>query len=139
MDSLRFLNLSGNELKGLPNQAMRLKIEKVRLKNNFMKKAFWKDFNHHKVASLSDLSLSKLSTRFRELSPEVRSQLSNTLICCDVCQTNFVGQVYVLLRPCEEIWGRKNIPFLFNCCSWSCYQKCKVSEDVSELQNIHSR
>jgi len=37
-NSLRFLNLAGNELRGMPHEAMHLHIEKVRLKNNFMKK-----------------------------------------------------------------------------------------------------
>ena len=36
--TLRFLNLAGNELRGLPKQAMRLNLEKIRLKNNFMKR-----------------------------------------------------------------------------------------------------
>ena len=39
--SLRFLNLAGNELRGLPHQAIQLQLEKVRLKNNFMKKVLF--------------------------------------------------------------------------------------------------
>ena len=57
---LRFLNLAGNEIRGIPAVAMGLNIEKVRLKNNFMKKAFWSDLKRHHVTSLSSLATAAL-------------------------------------------------------------------------------
>ena len=57
---LRFLNVAGNEIRGIPAVAMGLSIEKVRLKNNFMKRAFWSDLKGHQVASLGNLATAAL-------------------------------------------------------------------------------
>jgi hypothetical protein len=45
---LKYLNLSGNQLRGVPKQMMKLNFEKDQFRNNFMRVAFWKDFKLEK-------------------------------------------------------------------------------------------
>jgi len=123
---LRFLNLAGNEIRGIPAVAMGLNIEKVRLKNNFMKKAFWSDLKRHHVTSLSSLATAALPKAIvRNMKKSVRQELFLRQQTCDSCRRPFLGQMYRLLRPVDELWGRKNVPIIFTTCSWHCFSQCK--------------
>ena len=41
--TLRYVNLAGNELRGLPHTALTMNFHKLKLKNNFMHRTFWRD------------------------------------------------------------------------------------------------
>ena len=118
LKTLKYLNLSGNQLRGFPKQMMKLNLERVKFKNNFMRVAFWKDF--------------KLEKRDDQIEEETHNSDEDEL-CCDICGAAAGSNSYTVLRPCSEIWGKTKVPFLIKCCGWECAQTANAAGSATDL------
>ena len=118
LKTLKYLNLSGNQLRGFPKQMMKLNLERVKFKNNFMRVAFWKDF--------------KLVKRDDEIKEENHNS-EDEEFSCDICGSSAGSNSYTVLRPCSEIWGKTKVPFLMKCCGWDCAQTANAVQSATEL------
>lgn len=132
---LRFLNVEGNELPGLPCGALRLNLFRIRVRNNFMSSLWWRTTSRNSPQTLKDMCRHALqATKYHELPVKIIQQLSN-FRPCDCCEKMRYGPGLRILRPCNEIWGIKRIPFLFQSCSPACYANFVENSDpiISEM------
>jgi hypothetical protein len=53
---------------------------------------------------------------------------------CDFCGGPRHGVAFCAVRPVQKIFGVKNVPFLFNCCSMECKSSFMMRRDgLSQL------
>ena len=101
--TLRYLNICGNELRGLPCSAINMTFQKIKLKNNYMGNAFWKDLEKYQPARLENLTLGVLKEHLTDqmISNPLRKKIKKAEYRCAMCKEIKIGQVYPVLRPCS--------------------------------------
>jgi hypothetical protein len=101
-DTLRYLNLAGNELTGMPHTSIKMNFHKIKLKNNLMSKAFWKDMDTHSPPSLAILALRSIDQNLEnfKLHNSIKAKLKSAKRICSICRNISIGQFYNVLRPC---------------------------------------
>lgn len=101
--SLRYLNICGNELRGLPCSAINMTFQKIKIKNNYMGNAFWKDLEKYQPARLENLTLNVLKKYLPDemISNPLRKKVNKAEYKCAMCKEIKIGQVYPVLRPCS--------------------------------------
>ena len=123
--SIRELNLSGNQLLGLPSGALYLNLKSISIANNYMHPLLWRENAKNSPQRLQDMAAHVMVTEnlvqcYPDLPEQVVHYLETGHVPCDACRGPRFGPGLVAIRPCEYIFGIKNLPFLFNCCSAEC-------------------
>ncbi|XP_071990289.1 leucine-rich repeat-containing protein 63 isoform X2 [Engystomops pustulosus] len=124
--ALEFLNVEGNSLPGLPCGALKLKLKHLRVGNNRMHPLFWRENTHIHPLRLLDLAAMSFTKNnmfryFAAIPSEVKHILESVTVC-DCCQGVLSGEGLRFIRPCEKIFGIRQLPFVFRSCSHSCYR-----------------
>ena len=103
-ETLRYINLAGNELRGLPHTALNMNLHKCRLKNNFMHRTFWPDLDKYQPPSLMTSALGVVAKVYdnKKLSSSLREMIRRAQFKCSICNHTKIGQVYNALRPCSS-------------------------------------
>ncbi|XP_064638734.1 leucine-rich repeat-containing protein 63-like isoform X2 [Lineus longissimus] len=131
---LRELNLEGNQLPAMPCGALKLKLRYLRVANNFMHPLFWEENTKNNPQRLLDLSALAFSNaglfRLYKNIPEGDMKILNSYSTCDCCSGPRYGPGIRLIRPCNKIFGVKNLPFLFRSCSPYCAKVFSSSTDT---------
>ncbi|XP_028657103.1 uncharacterized protein LOC114651364 [Erpetoichthys calabaricus] len=134
---LEFLNVEGNELGALPCGALKLQLKQLRISNNYMHHYFWEEYSKNQPQRLCDLAAMMLSKSRKysssKLPSDIKQILSNAS-SCDCCKGPLYGAGLHLIRPCEKIFGIRRLPFMFQCCSPTCYAQLKgESENLQKF------
>ncbi|XP_052216236.1 leucine-rich repeat-containing protein 63-like isoform X1 [Dreissena polymorpha] len=147
LQSLRELNMEGNQLPAMPSGALRLDLDRLNVKNNFMHPLFWHENTHNEPQRLADMTLytiarSELGKSPGQL-PESVQRLFAKRVRCDCCNGFMFGPGLRIIRPVTQLFGIKNLPFMFSACSPQCLQDFRSSkETLSDIlygrQNIES-
>ncbi|XP_073470245.1 leucine-rich repeat-containing protein 63 isoform X2 [Aquarana catesbeiana] len=124
--SLEFLNVEGNSLPAMPCGALKLKLKQLRVGNNRMHPLFWRENTHIQPQCLLDIAAMAFAKNnmiryFADIPSEVKEILLKVK-ACDCCRGALSGEGLRFIRPCEKIFGIRQLPFMFHACSPSCYR-----------------
>lgn len=114
---LKELNVAGNQLLALPASMLKMSVlTDLQVKNNLMHPIFWQEFLANPSAEFDD------ELDF-ESSDSQESQ-NKSLMFCDCCggQRSSSSSVQII-RPVEKLFGVRNLPLFFKCCSPDCLDK----------------
>lgn len=134
LESLRELNLEGNQLPAMPSGALRLDLDRLNVKNNFMHPLFWHENTHNEPQRLVDMVLlsimkSDLGKSPGKLPETVQRMIANRSVC-DCCNGPMFGPGLRIIRPVTQLFGIKNLPFMFRACSPQCLKDFRCSKDT---------
>ncbi|XP_053404310.1 leucine-rich repeat-containing protein 63-like [Mercenaria mercenaria] len=134
LESLRELNVEGNQLPAMPSGALRLDLDRLNVKNNFMHPLFWHENTHNEPQRLVDLVLlcimkSEAGKSHGKLSETIQRMIVSRSVC-DCCGGPLFGPGLRIIRPVTELFGIKNLPFMFRACSPKCLKDFRCSKDT---------
>lgn len=135
LQSLRELNLEGNQLPAMPSGALRLDLDHLNVKNNFMHPLFWHENTHNEPQRLVDIVLTSIQKSDLGNSPSrlpmgVLKLLTTSRQRCDCCSGYLFGPGLRIIRPVTQLFGIKNLPFMFRACSPRCLRDFRSSKDT---------
>lgn len=134
LQSLRELNMEGNQLPAMPSGALRLDLDRLNVKNNFMHPLFWHENTHNDPQRLVDLTLLSISRSDLGKSPgnlpeTVQRMMANRTVC-DCCSGTMFGPGLRIIRPVTQLFGIRNLPFMFQACSPQCLKHFRSSKET---------
>ncbi|XP_060573580.1 leucine-rich repeat-containing protein 63-like isoform X2 [Ruditapes philippinarum] len=134
LESLRELNVEGNQLPAMPSGALRLDLDRLNVKNNFMHPLFWHENTHNEPQRLMDLVLLNIMKSDLGKSPGLLPEAVQRMVAhrseCDCCGGPLFGPGLRIIRPVTELFGIKNLPFMFRSCSPQCLKDFRCSKDT---------
>ncbi|KAK6195404.1 hypothetical protein SNE40_000842 [Patella caerulea] len=134
MKYLLELNLEGNQLPAMPSGALKLNLQYLNVKNNFMHPLFWKENTYNEPQRLSDISSLVIYNSGRyDLTkglPESVAGAFQRPAKCDCCHGAMFGSGMKIIRPVSKLFGINNLPFLFHACSMTCLNFFKYNTDT---------
>ncbi|XP_052782567.1 leucine-rich repeat-containing protein 63-like [Mya arenaria] len=134
LQSLRELNMEGNQLSAMPSGALRLDLDRLNVKNNFMHPLFWQENTHNEPQRLADMTLLTIAKsdlgQHPGMLPESIQRLFANRVQCDCCSGFRFGPGLRIIRPVTQLFGIKNLPFMFHACSPKCLRDFRSSKDT---------
>ncbi|XP_046336914.1 uncharacterized protein LOC124118719 isoform X1 [Haliotis rufescens] len=126
------LNVEGNQLPALPGSACRLSLRSVNVRNNLMHPLFWRDSTKNQPQRLIDLAALAIhnSELVETALPQAVCSVLQSKDTCDCCRGALFGPGLRIIRPVTNIFGVKNLPFLFRSCSTLCLYVFRHSTDT---------
>jgi len=120
--SLREVDLSGNSLYYLPAEMLKLNLKTFKYSNNFTSPIFWKSCITNSAKKLkhicyAEINKNKNLENFLEknLAPDQVEDFYKEKYICPTSGRECFGEKIEILRPCKFLWGRKLVPFVFEC------------------------
>ncbi|KAL3847912.1 hypothetical protein ACJMK2_018802 [Sinanodonta woodiana] len=139
LQNLKEMNLEGNQLPAMPSGALRLHLDFLNVKNNYMHPLFWRENTQNEPQRLIDVACLTLykTERHKEsgtLPESVLRILKSHMGRCDCCQGIMFGPGLRIIRPVSKFFNIFNLPFMFRACSPECMFKFKhKTETLSEI------
>ncbi|XP_046902458.1 uncharacterized protein LOC124485137 [Hypomesus transpacificus] len=131
--ALEHLNVEGNQLPGLPCGALSLPISQLNITNNYMHRVFTRSYSRTSPQTLGHLSTHALSLALAglhhaSLPTEAQLALSRAGVC-DCCHGRLFGPGLRIIRPCQNMFGLRRVPFIFYACTPTCYSNFRNQTD----------
>ncbi|WAR28101.1 LRC63-like protein [Mya arenaria] len=131
LQSLRELNMEGNQLSAMPSGALRLDLDRLNVKNNFMHPLFWQENTHNEPQRLADMTLLTIAKSDLGQHPGMLPEsIQRFRVQCDCCSGFRFGPGLRIIRPVTQLFGIKNLPFMFHACSPKCLRDFRSSKDT---------
>ncbi|EDO39345.1 predicted protein [Nematostella vectensis] len=132
--ALRELNLEGNQLGAMPISTLFLPLKYFRISNNFIHPLFWRETASNQPQRLLDLCALNVARHDQDIAamialPETLKKLLNMPDKCDCCGGAKFGEGLRVIKGLDEVFGVKNLPFLFSSCSQYCRKKFVKNKD----------
>ncbi|KAM7442987.1 Leucine rich repeat-containing protein 63 [Porites harrisoni] len=141
LSCLRELNLEGNQLGAMPVGALYLNIKYLRINNNFTHPLLWRETATNQPQRLGDLSalvVFKEGIHFKNKNlPAAIKNIMESYTRCDCCDGPMFGPGVRVIKAPPEMFGIKNLPFLFNACTQTCRRQ--FSKSPQSLQEWMKR
>lgn len=116
--TLRDLDLSGNLIRALPAEYLKLSLKQFNFGQNLTAPCFWRESSVSQPKRLRDICLmSVLKEMNSEVPDDVKQQVQDSQYICGTCGRLGVGEKMKIIRPCRNLWGKSFVPFMFECCS----------------------
>ena len=137
--NLKELDLSGNRLNYLPAEMLALNLVTLKISNNYINPIFWKSCIRSSAKSLRDIvfchinSLENKGQRdqfYNKMSDEDKKSFNSEKYRCRTTGRESYGETLKVLRPCKRLWGKKMLPFVFECCSEAAVQELLSKAEI---------
>ncbi|ROL48935.1 Leucine-rich repeat-containing protein 63 [Anabarilius grahami] len=118
--SLRSLNVEGNQLVALPAGLLRVSVSELRLSGNYTHALLWSENSCNSPQTLLHTAAHTLAEqRCTHLPPAAQLVLRRAGVC-DACSGPMFGPGLKLIHPVHGTFGLQAVPIMFLCCSPAC-------------------